>query len=112
MKKHVSTLAVRTKWWIVALIGVIALAAGFRLYHLGVSSFRADTMLFFDICHRPVSGWVVFTQWMELMGRTAQFPFSPAITKLLIDLFHLAPPAFIICLPNALFGILTVFGIA
>ena len=94
----------------VALVLVVALAAGLRLFDLGVSSFRADTMLFFDICHRPVSAWVVFTQWMELMGRTAQFPFSLAITKLFIDVFHLAPTAFMIRLPNALFGILTVLG--
>ncbi|MBU4201488.1 MAG: hypothetical protein KKE37_02725 [Verrucomicrobia bacterium] len=99
----------RKKWPVVALVFIVALAAGFRLYHLGVSSFRADTMLFFDICHRPVSGWVVFTQWMELMGRTAQFPFSLAITKLFIDVFHLAPTAFIIRLPNAVFGILMVW---
>ena len=94
----------------VALVLVVALAAGLRLFDLGVPSFRADTMLFFDICHRPVSGWVVFTQWMELMGRTSQLPFSLAITKLFIDIFHLAPTAFMIRLPNALFGILTVLG--
>jgi hypothetical protein len=67
-------------------------------------------MLFFDICHQPVSGWVVFTKWMELMGRTSQLPFSLAITKLFIDVFHLVPTAFMIRLPNALFGILTVLG--
>lgn len=116
-----SNTACRTKWtgfaktlcpsgWAVALVLIMALAAGFRLYHLGVPSFRADTMLFFDICHRPLSGWVIFTQWMELMGRTAQFPFALAITKLFIDVFHLAPTAFMIRLPNALFGTLTVLG--
>lgn len=87
---------------------VLAFAAGLRLFHLGVPSFRADTMLFFDICHRPVSGWVIFSQWMELMGRTAQFPFSLAITKFFIDVCHLEPTAFAIRLPNALFGVLTV----
>ncbi|MBU0714504.1 MAG: glycosyltransferase family 39 protein [Verrucomicrobia bacterium] len=93
-----------------ALVLIVALAAGFRLYHLGAPSFRADTMLFFDLCHRPVSGWVIFTQWMELMGRTSQFPFALAITKLFIDVFHLAPTAFMIRLPSALFGIFTVIG--
>lgn len=91
-------------------MGIIALAAGFRLYHLGNPSFRADTILFFDICHRPVSAWIIFTQWMELLGRTAQFPFSLAITKGMIDVFHLTPTAFVIRLPNAVFGILTVWA--
>src|SRR5665811_1581798 len=101
----------RKKWMGLALVLIVALAAGFRLYHLDVPAFRADTMLFFDICHRPVSAWIVFTQWMELMGGpTAQFPFSLAITKLVLDVFHLAPTAFMIRLPNALFGILTVLG--
>src|SRR5665811_889703 len=100
----------RKKWMGLALVLIVALAAGLRLYHLGVSAFRADTMLFFDICHRPVSAWIVFTQWIELLGQTAQFPFSLAITKLFIDVCHLAPTAFMIRLPDALFGILTVFG--
>lgn len=95
---------------VVALVLVVALAAGFRLFHLGVSAFRADTMTFFDICQRPESGWVVFTQWTELLGRTAQLPFPLAITKCFIDVLHLPATAFMIRLPNALFGILTVLG--
>lgn len=114
-------IAVRTKWpgfatvlcpgaRVVALVFIVALAAGFRLYHLGVPAFGADTMHFFDFCHRPLSGWVIFTQWMELMGRTSQLPFSVAITKCFIDILHLAPTDFMIRLPSALFGILTVLS--
>lgn len=103
-------LAIRTKWPVVALVLVVALAAGFRLYHLGVPSFRADTIHFFDFCHRPLSGWVIFIQWMELMGRSSQFPFPVAITKCFVDVLHLTPTAFMIRLPSALFGILTVMG--
>ncbi len=66
--------------------------------------------MFYDICHQSVSGWVVFTQWMELMGRTGQLPFPLAITKGFIDILHIAPSAFMIRLPNAIFGVLTVFG--
>jgi hypothetical protein len=50
----------KKKWMMLALVLIAALAAGFRLFHLGVPAFGADTMLFFDICHRPVSSWVVF----------------------------------------------------
>lgn len=116
-----SNLFVRTKWPgfaktlrpgvpVVAMVFIVALAAGLRLFDLGVPAFGADTMNFFDICHRPLSGWVIFTQWMELMGRTAQLPFPLAITKCFIDVLHLAPTDFMIRLPSALFGILTVMG--
>ncbi len=101
-------MGVRVKWPVVILALIVALAAGLRLFHLGVPSFRADTILFFDICHRPVSGWVVFTQWIELLGRTGQLPFPLAITKFYIDVLHLAPTAFVIRLPNAICGIVTV----
>ena len=57
-----------------------------------------------------LSKQVVFTQWLELMGRAAQLPFSLAITKCFIDVLHLTPTAFTIRLPSALFGILTVLG--
>jgi len=105
-----SKINVRTKWLFIALVLVVALAAGLRLYHLGVPSFRADTMIFFDMCHRPVSGWAIFTHWIELVGRTSQFPLAPAIAKCFIDVLHLAPTAFMIRLPSALFGILTVIA--
>ncbi|MFH1477943.1 MAG: hypothetical protein ABIH24_10720 [Verrucomicrobiota bacterium] len=101
--------AVRKKWMGLALVMIMALAAGLRLYHLGVPSFRADTMHFFDFCHRPLGAWAIFTQWMELMGGTSsQMPFSVAITKCFIDVLHLTPTAFMIRLPNAVFGILMV----
>jgi len=95
---------------LVLLVIVICIAAFFRLYHLGVPAFRADTIHFFNFCHQPLGGWVIFTQWMELMGPSAQLPFPVAITKCFIDLLHLPPTAFVIRLPNALFGILTVLG--
>lgn len=100
----------KIKWSFIALALIVALAAAMRLYHLGVPAFRADTIMFYDLCHRPISGWVIFTQWMELLGRTGQFPFSLAMTKCFIDIFHLVPTAFMIRLPNAVFGILTVWS--
>jgi len=102
--------AVRSRWLNAALIVVIVIAAGFRLYHLGVPSFRADTMIFFDLCQRSQSAWAIFTQWLSLMGSSAQFPFPVAITKCFIDVLHLPLNAFMIRLPHALFGILTVLG--
>ncbi len=100
----------RSIWLNAALFVVVMIAAGLRLYHLGVPSFRADTMIFFDFCHRPITAWAIFSQWLDLMGKSAQFPFPVAITKYFIDVLHLSPTAFMIRLPNALFGILTVLG--
>ena len=100
--------AVQTKRLVILL--VLAVAAFFRLSQLGDSPFRPDTMLFFDMCRRPVGAWAIFSQWLDLLGQTAQFPFSMAITKLFIDVFHLEPTAFVIRLPNAVFGVLTVLG--
>ena len=87
-----------------ALVLIVALAAGFRLYHLGVPAFRADTIIFYQLCHQPESGWYIFTHW-TLLGH---FPFPMAITKGFIDIFHLPITDFMIRLPNAVFGILTV----
>ena len=84
-----SKLAVSHKLSTVALVEIIVLAAVFRLYHLSVPAFGADTMNFFDMCHRPVSARIVFTQWMDLLGRTTQFAVSLAIAKCLIDVQRL-----------------------
>jgi len=57
MKK---TIASRMKWHVAALAIILTMAAFFRLYHPGVSSFRADTIHFFNFYHKPESGRVIF----------------------------------------------------
>lgn len=87
---------------------VLGAACYLRLAGLGDSAFRADTITFYDLCHRPVSGWTIFTHWIDLLGRTSQFPFPLAVTKGVIDILHLPPTDLVIRLPMALFGVLAV----
>ena len=87
---------------------VVGLGVFFRLMWLGEAAFGADTMLFYDMCHRPLSATAIWTDWLKLVGQAAQFPFALAFTKGFIDLFHLPVTDFTIRLPMALFGIATV----
>lgn len=91
---------------------LVLIATVLRLYNLGEPPFRADTMLFTDHCRNPaISAWRLFTDWLQILGDTSQFPFSMAFTKLCLSVFHLPPTDFLIRLPNAMFGILTVIAI-
>jgi len=92
----------------VCVAAVLAVAAVFRLYALGESSYRADTITFYDICQRPLSFWTIMIHWIELLGRTAQFPFPLAFTKACLNITHLPATFFYVRLPSALLGIATV----
>jgi len=81
------------------------------LYALGDPAFRADTMIFYDLCHRPLSAWTIMTRWMELMGRSAQFPFALASAKGLINIFDLPVTDFTVRLSSALWGTATVIAV-
>ena len=85
------------------MLGAIAAGAWFRLHNLGEAALRADTIHFWFVCHMDISAWQVVTKWTEL--GVGQLPLPLAITKLLIDVFHLPVTHFTIRLPNALFGI-------
>ncbi|NLE67649.1 MAG: hypothetical protein GX608_09530 [Lentisphaerae bacterium] len=102
--------ALREKWLKhgAGVLFALLVAACFRFHQLGASAFRADTIMFYDLCHRPLSAWTIMTNWMELVGVTAQFPFPLAAAKGMINLFHLEPTDFNIRLSSALFGALTV----
>ena len=95
-------------WHWMALGLVIGLGAFFRLMWLGEAAFGADTMMFYDLCHRPLSAGAIWIDWLNLVGRTGQFPFALAFTRGFVDLFHLPVTDFTIRLPMALFGIATV----
>lgn len=101
----------RKNEWIKNGLGILfalLVAAFFRFYQLGESSFRADTIMFYDLCHRPLSAWAIMTNWMELVGVTAQFPFPLAMAKGMINALHLDPTDFNIRLSSAMFGVITV----
>ncbi len=102
----------RSVWPWVALALVTALGAFFRLYDLGRPALRADSIDFWKICAQPFSAWYVATHWLEVMGRTGHFPFSLAFTKWFFDFFKLPLNEFSVCLPSALWGVLSVAAIA
>lgn len=81
------------------------------MYALGEPAFRADTIIFYDLCHRTLSAWTIFTRWMELLGRSAQFPFALAFSKWFIAIFNLPVTDFTVRLPSALWGTATVMAV-
>lgn len=87
-----------------ALMLAVAAASFFRLYHLGVPSFRADTLIFSQYCRQAESAWFIFTHWTVL----GHFPLPLAMTKMFVDLVPGPVTDFLIRFPNALCGILTV----
>ncbi|MBN1268131.1 MAG: glycosyltransferase family 39 protein, partial [Kiritimatiellae bacterium] len=92
-----------------ASIGLImAVGAFLRLADLGASAFRADTMEVWRLCHSPHSAATLFSDWLDIVGRTAQFPFAFAFTKGFIEFLGLSPTDTIIRLPSALWGLVAI----
>ena len=79
-----------------------------RLFRLGVASLQIDNFLFWDLFSREISASGLISQWMDLVGITAQLPFVAAAAKLFIDFFHLPLSFRTMILPFALCGALTV----
>jgi len=92
------------------LLLIVAVAAFFRLYDLGLASMRGDTIHFWNICRQPMTMAQIFSKWMDL-GIAGQFPFPLAITKWFIDTLNLPVTEFTVPLPSALWGIGAVFVI-
>lgn len=117
-------LIIQPRMELLLLIIVIFTAAFFRLYQLGESAFRADTMIFMDFARQPVSPGDFFTKWTTTLGmqKTGQFPFAAAWMKLVLNVTRLGgafseawagaqPTPFMVRLPSALWGIFAVLAI-
>lgn len=91
----------RWVFWL-CMLGVIALAGFFRVYRLGDAAFRADTVLFWRVCHAPISAGWILTHWFELIGGGFVGPYALAYIKGFIDLFHCPVTDFWIRFPVAL----------
>ena len=96
-----------SRLWFLLLVGFAFFT---RLYGLGDSAFRADTILFFNECRGALSGWEIFSQWMSrpATNALAQFPFPLAFSKGFLGVLGLEATDFNIRLPSALWGVLTV----
>ncbi len=87
---------------------IVAVAAFFRLYELGLSAFRADTILLWELAKRQVPPSMIFTDWFEVSGAAGQMPMPAFIMQEFLSLFnwHITPA--MVRFPFALFGVLTV----
>lgn len=96
--------------WRIAL-AVFFAAALLRMAWLGEAAFRADTLHFFQWAQQGLSFSQVFSQWMRIMGETAQFPLPAAIAVGLADWLPLPASGFSIRLADALLGgVAVLFG--
>ena len=87
---------------------IVAVAAFFRLYELGVSAFRADTILLWELAKRHVPPVLVFTQWFEVSGAAGQMPMPAYLMQLFLSLTGWNVTPAMVRFPFALFGILAV----
>ena len=87
---------------------IVAAAAFFRLYDLGMSAFRADTILLWELAKRHVAPALLFTDWFEVSGAAGQMPMPAFIMQLFLSLtgWHVTPA--MVRFPFAFFGLLAV----
>lgn len=89
---------------------IVAAAAFFRLYDLGMSAFRADTILLWELAKRHVAPALLFTDWFEVSGAAGQMPMPAFIMQLFLSLtgWHVTPA--MVRFPFAFFGLITVLA--
>ena len=75
-------LAIRIGLLLALLAIIVAVAAFFRLYELGLSAFRADTILLWELAKRQVPPSMIFTDWFEVSGAAGQMPMPAFITAI------------------------------
>ena len=98
----------RAHWIWLAII--VAAAAFFRLYELGMSAFRADTILLWELAKRNVPPGMIFTDWFEVSGAAGQMPMPAFIMQEFLSLFNWRVTPAMVRFPFAFFGILTIPG--
>ncbi len=95
----------RVEWGI--LWAVLIGGAVLRLWDPGFKAFRADEIMFPEMCRSTISAWRVFFDWIGVAGRTGQLPLSVALTKGLVDISGLPVDEFSTRLVNLFLGIAT-----
>lgn len=100
---------------ILLLLFICAVGSFFRVWDLGLSPFRADTGLFWELCHQNITGSDVYARWLKALNLQGVLPFPAAFTVWFINGCDLTPTHFTVRLPSALWGIAAVpamFGLA
>lgn len=93
-------------WTLLAVI--VAAGVWFRFWDLGLSAFRADTILFWSLAQRDVSLYDVVTKWFEVSGAIGQMPLAGFFMKLFLAVTHLPVTPGNVRMPFALFGTLAI----
>jgi hypothetical protein len=88
--------------------GLLLAAAFFRIFHLGVPAFRADTILFWELAQRKVPIVDLVTRWFEVSGAIGQMPLAGVFMQLFLTFWPGELTPFAVRLPFALFGIAAV----
>jgi hypothetical protein len=101
-------IAGRTRKPWLALAGLIGVAAFFRLYELGLSAFRGDEILLWDLALRKVPPMLLLTQWFEVSGAAGQMPMPAYLIQQFLALAGWPITPWFVRFPCAFFGILTV----
>ena len=91
--------------WLAAIVGV---AAFFRLYELGMSAFRGDTILLWSMAVRKVPPGQVLMRWFDVSGAAGQMPMPAFLMQLFLELIGWKITPFTVRVTFAFFGILAV----
>ncbi len=112
MEKRADNLDNSGSWWTRYgwLLLILAVAAYVRLANLGLSAFRADTILFWTLAQRSPSLTDLLTRWFEVSGAIGQMPLAAVIMQSFLNLVPGDGPLtpFLVRLPFALTGWLVV----
>ncbi len=101
-----------TKWqaravWM-GLAIIVGVAAFFRLYHLGMSAFRGDTILLWSMAQRHVPPGQVLMRWFDVSGAAGQMPMPAFLMQFFLEMIGWKVTPFTVRVVFAFFGILAV----
>lgn len=96
-----------SRMWIMLAI-LVAVGAFFRLHDLGLSAFRADTILLYSLAQRKVPPADVFAKWFDVSGAAGQMPMPAWFMQCFLAAIGWRVTPFTVRLPFALAGIVTI----
>lgn len=108
MKKNAACALPSTRYVYPALAACVVVAAFFRLFELGLSAFRADTILLWSLAQRQVTPGMILARWFEVSGAQGQLPMPAFVMQAFLQWLHLPITPFTVRLPFALFGVAAV----
>lgn len=94
--------------WAPWLVLILAVAAFFRLYDLGMSAFRGDTIILWNLAQQRVPPAQLFSRWFEVSGAAGQMPLPAWIAQVYVRMTGWQVTPFNVRFPPALLGILAV----